>query len=74
MLKNYFSLKVSTEVKSSRSKKKATPSGLSAVSSVTAVLFQNDYTLLSAGAADGYLVILDCFIKFVVLVMKFFFL
>lgn len=42
-----------TEVKTSRTKKRTTPS-TSGVSSVTSVLFQNDYTLLSAGAADGY--------------------
>ncbi len=40
-------------MKSSRTKKRTTPSG--AVSnSVTAVVFQTDNTLISSGAADGY--------------------
>lgn len=43
-----------TEVKTSRTKKRATPSTNCGVSSVTSVLFQNDYTIISAGAADGY--------------------
>lgn len=43
----------STGLKSSRTKKKATPGG-STVNSVTAVLFQSDTTLLSSGASDRY--------------------
>ena len=40
-------------MKSSRSKRKQSSSGC-AVNSVTNVLFQNDHTLISTGAADGY--------------------
>ena len=40
------------DVKSSRSKRKPN-STICAVNSVTNVVFQNDFTLLSTGAADG---------------------
>ena len=41
-----------TDLKSSRTKKKTTPSG-QAVNSVTSVLFQTDTTLISSGASNG---------------------
>jgi hypothetical protein len=43
-------------VKTSRTKKRTTPSTCVS-SSVTSVLFQNDHTLFSAGAADGYVIV-----------------
>ena len=39
--------------KSSRSKKKNTPNTSVTVNSVTAVIFQNEHTLISSGATDG---------------------
>lgn len=50
----YFVVIATTEAKTPRSKKKSTPKGGVVNNSVTAVLFQNEYTLLSAGDCDGY--------------------
>ncbi|XP_046459650.1 protein lethal(2)denticleless-like isoform X1 [Daphnia pulex] len=58
VIKNAHPVQAFTEVKTSRTKKRTTPSA-SGVSSVTSVLFQNDYTLLSAGAADGNIHVWD---------------
>ncbi|XP_046647558.1 protein lethal(2)denticleless-like isoform X3 [Daphnia pulicaria] len=58
VIKNAHPVQAFTEVKTSRTKKRTTPS-TSGVSSVTSVLFQNDYTLLSAGAADGNIHVWD---------------
>lgn len=41
-----------TDVRSSRSKKKITPTS-SGANSVTSVMFQSDCNLVTAGAADG---------------------
>ena len=49
-----ISIVATTEAKTPRSKKKATPKGGAVNNSITAVLFQNDNTLLSAGDCDGY--------------------
>ncbi|KAI9558620.1 hypothetical protein GHT06_015408 [Daphnia sinensis] len=59
VIKNAHPIQALTEVKTSRTKKRATPSTTSGVSSVTSVLFQNDYTLISAGAADGNIHVWD---------------
>lgn len=59
VIKNAHPIQAVTEVKTSRTKKRATPSTTSGVSSVTSVLFQNDYTLISAGAADGNIHVWD---------------
>nr|CAH0108023.1 unnamed protein product [Daphnia galeata] len=58
VIKNAHPVQGLTEVKTSRTKKRTTPSTCVS-SSVTSVLFQNDHTLFSAGAADGNIHIWD---------------
>lgn len=59
IIRNAHAIQATTEAKTPRSKKKATPKGGAVNNSITAVLFQNDNTLLSAGDCDGSIRVWD---------------
>nr|CAG4644755.1 EOG090X058A [Leptodora kindtii] len=61
VIRNAHPLSSHVEVRCSRTKRKATPSnvGNNTVNSVTAVVFQSNHTLISAGATDGNINIWD---------------